>query len=247
MNCEDADRFLDAYVDGELEAGERSEFEEHLAGCAGCDEKIEGLRRFRSFFAANAPRYPAPPDLRAKVLARLEVEKRPNIIALVRQPWLYAAALLVVSLSLAWFLLFPDQDKRIANEALANYQRASLLEHLCDVVSPDPGVVKPWLTGKLDFSPPVVLPGMNFQMRGGRLDVLQNRKVAALTYKRNKDLVTIFVWPGAGKSLPEKSFSIAGNSVCVWTTAGMNFVAVANMSDHDLDEVVDRMKDAIGG
>ena len=29
MNCEEADRFLDAYLDGELEPGKRAELEQH--------------------------------------------------------------------------------------------------------------------------------------------------------------------------------------------------------------------------
>ncbi|HXM01998.1 MAG TPA: zf-HC2 domain-containing protein, partial [Chthoniobacterales bacterium] len=208
MNCEEADRFLDAYLDGELDPAKRAELEEHLAGCAECQQKLDRLRQFREFFTANAPHYPAPPELKGKVLARIEVKRRSTLTALVRQPWLYAAALLVVSLVLVWLKFFPDQPELIANQAVANYKRAALLERVCDVVSPDPGVVKPWFSGKLDFSPPVVLPGLNFQMRGGRLDVLNNRKVAAITYKRDKDLITIFAWPGSGKPIPEKDFSI---------------------------------------
>ena len=245
MNCEEADRFLDAYLDGELEPDKRAELEQHLAGCPECREKLERLRQLREFFTANAPHYPAPPELKAKVLARLEVARRSNFIALVRQPWLYAAALLIVSLVLAWLKFFPNQEELIANQAVANFKRAALLERVCDVVSPDPGVVKPWFAGKIDFSPPVVLPGLNFQMRGGRLDVINNRKVAALTYKRDKDLVTVFVWPDAGKPVPQKNWSIGGNIVCAWNTKGLNFVAVSNMSDRGLDEVVGHIKEAV--
>jgi anti-sigma factor (TIGR02949 family) len=246
MNCEEADRFLDAYLDGELDAAQRTELEQRLADCPECRQKLERLRQFRAFFTANAPHYPAPPELRSKVLARLEVQRKSNIIALVRQPWLYAAALLIVSLGLAWHTFFPNQENQIANQAAANYKRAALLERVCDVVSPDPAVVKPWFTGKLDFSPPVALPGMNFQMRGGRLDVIDNRKVAALTYKRDKDLFTVFVWPDAGKPLQEKDWSLNGNAVCAWNEKGFNFIAVSNLSDRGLDEAVRQLRAAIG-
>ena len=245
MNCKEADRFLDAYLDGELEPDKRAELEQHLAGCAECKQKLDRLRQLREFFAADAPHYPAPPELKGKVLARLEVARRSNLTALVRQPWLYAAALLIIGLVLVWLKFFPNQEDQIAKQAVANFERAALLERLCDVVSPDPGVVKPWFTGKLDFSPPVVLPGLNFQMRGGRLDFINNRKVAAVTYKRDKDLLTIFVWPEAGKPIPQKDWSIRGNTVCSWNKKGFNFVCVSNMDDHALDEVVDRIKDAI--
>jgi mycothiol system anti-sigma-R factor len=245
MNCEEADRFLDAYLDGELEPDKRAELEQHLLECAECGEKLRRLREFRSFFAANAPHYPAPPELRNKVLARLEVQRKSNIMALARQPWVYVAALLIIGVAVAWLGLSPNSEKLIADQALANFKRAALLERVCDVASPDPGVVKPWFNGKLDFSPPVVLPGLNFQMRGGRLDILENRKVAALTYKRDKDLVTVFVWPDAGKPLPEKSWEITGNSVCAWHAKEYNFIAVSNMDDRDMDVVVDQLRDAV--
>jgi anti-sigma factor (TIGR02949 family) len=245
MNCEEADRFLDAYLDGELDPAKRAELEQHLAGCAECQQKLIRLRQLREFFTANAPHYPAPPELKGKVLARIEIRRRSTLIALVRQPWLYAAALLVVSLVLAWLKFFPDQPELIATQAVANYKRAALLERVCDVVSPDPGVVKPWFSGKLDFSPPVVLPGLNFQMRGGRLDVINNRKTAAITYKRDKDLITIFVWPGSGNPIPQKDWSISGDMVCTWNNKGLNFVAVSNMDDRGMDEVIDHIREAI--
>lgn len=249
MNCDEADRFLDAYLDGELEPAKKAELEQHLAGCPEDQQKLAHLRRFREFFDANAPHYPAPPELKAKVLARLEVARKSNLISLVRQPWLYAAALLIISLFLAWLKFFPNQnqDELIADQAVANYKRAALLERVCDIVSPDPGVVKPWFVGKIDFSPPVVLPGLNFQMRGGRLDVINNRKVAAVTYKRDKDLVTVFVWPDAGKPIPMKTWSISGNRVCTWNVKGLNCVAVSNMAEQGLDEVVGHIKEAIAG
>jgi anti-sigma factor RsiW len=206
---------------------------------------LDRLRQLREFFTASAPHYPAPPELKGKVLARLEVTRRSNLVTLVRRPWLYAAALLIVSLVLAWVKFFPNHEEQVADQAVGNFKRAALLERVCDVVSPDPAVVKPWFAGKLDFSPPVVLPGLNFQMRGGRLDVLNNRKVAAVTYKRDKDLVTLFVWPAAGKPFPEKDWSIGGNMVCAWNAKGFNFVAVSNMDDRGLDEVVDRIKEAV--
>jgi anti-sigma factor (TIGR02949 family) len=245
MNCDEADRFLDAYLDGELEPAKKAELEQHLAGCPECQQKLAHLRQWRDFVAANAPHYPAPPELKGKVLARLEVARKSNLISLVRQPWLYAAALLVISLVLAWLKFFPNHEQEIADQAVANFKRAALLERVCDIVSPDPAVVKPWFVGKVDFSPPVVLPGLNFQMRGGRLDVINNRKVAAVTYKRNKDLVTVFVWPDAGKPIPMKNWSINGNTVCGWNVKGLNCVAVSNMTKQGLDEVVGHIKEAI--
>jgi len=245
MNCEQAQPLLDAYLDGELEPEKKAQVEQHIAGCAECAAALARLRRLQELFIAKAPHYPAPPELRNKILAGLEAEKRRRFMALARLPWLCAGALLILSICLAWPHFFPNRESRVAHQAVSNYVRAAILEHLCDVVSPDPGVVKPWLAGKLDFSPPVVLPGLEFQMRGGRLDVIRKRKVAALVYKRDKDLATVFVWPAAGQPLSQRTWSLRGYQVSAWNGAGLNFVAVSNMSAAGLAELVGRLKNEV--
>src|SRR5258708_13102438 len=140
MNCDEADRFLDAYLDGELEGAKRGELEENWAGCAVCQEKLRRLSQFRSFLTANAPHYPAPPGLKNKVIAKLEVQKKSNIIALTRQPWLYAAALAIIGLAVAWLASSPNQEKQIADQAVANFRRPTLPEPFFSLASPDPPV-----------------------------------------------------------------------------------------------------------
>jgi mycothiol system anti-sigma-R factor len=247
MNCEDEQRYLDPYLDGELEVEKRLEVEQHLNECPNCRKLLEQQRKFRDFFNAKAPFYPAPDELRARVRAALkaQVQKR-KIISLVPQPWLYAAALLVLSLCLAWPLLFPDRDKHLVSDAALNHSRAVLLGRLYEVNSPDPGVVKDWLTAKLGFSPPVVRPSdPQFQMQGGRVDVIGDRKVAALVYKRSQDVISLFVWPAADKPLRDKDWSISGYQACTWNAANSNFVAISALSDHDLDEFIDQIRDQL--
>jgi anti-sigma factor RsiW len=247
MNCEAASRFLDAYLDRELETGQQFELERHLSGCPDCRTWLEQQRQFIGFFKANAPYYKAPSELRARIQRRAETESRGSkLIFLVRQPWLYAAALLVLSLSLVWVIFFPDRETSLIIQAVADHSRAVLLKRLSDVVSPDPEVVKQSLLTKLGFAPPVVdLSGTEFQMRGGRVDVIQDRKVAALVYKRNEDLVTLFAWPAAGRLLAAKDWSIRGYRACTWNAASFNFVAVSTLSDHDLDEFTDQIRDRL--
>jgi anti-sigma factor RsiW len=245
MNCEQAKSLLDTYIDRELGPDEMAQIEQHLETCPECKTALARLRQFREFFIANGPRYTPPPDLKVKVLARLEILKRRDAMAWLRKPWVYAGILLAVCSFLGWCRVSVDQEKAIAAQAVSNYARAAVLEHLCDVVSPDPAIVKPWLTAKLDFSPPVVLPGLGFQMRGGRLDVIENRKVAGLVYKRDKDLVTVFVWPADGKRLSQRTWSLDGKQVSAFNHADLNFVAVSNMSGPGLSELVDRLRNEI--
>jgi anti-sigma factor RsiW len=251
MNCEEAIRLLDAFLDGELELSRQLELEQHLSGCPECQAALEDRRQFRSFFVASAPMYTAPPELRAKIEAiTREVPSRPNIpekrFTLWRQPWVYAAALLAIGLPIAWLVFYPNKEKRLAAQAVSDYTRALFVDHLCDIVSPDPQVVKPWLAAKLNFSPAVVdLPGSGFQMRGGRVDIVQNRRVAALVYRHNKDVVTLFMWPETRHRFVGSNQFINGLSICTWYDANLNFIAISTLGDDALDDFVKLFREKI--
>jgi anti-sigma factor RsiW len=252
MNCDEAERFLDAYLDGELELSQQLELEKHLSGCPECQAALEERREFRAFFNAVAPSYKAPTELRDKVLA-ITREKPAAATPKVRrfpwwrQRWLYAAALLAIGLPVAWMVFYGNREPRFAAQAVSDYRRALFVDHLCDVVSPDPKVVKSYLTAKLNFSPPVVdLASAGYQMRGGRIDIVENRRVAALLYRRNKDLVNLFMWPATRHRFTGGNQVISGLRTCTWNDANLNFIAVSNLSDAELDQFVDSFRGAIG-
>jgi len=251
MNCDDAKGFLDAYLDGELELSQQLELEQHLSGCAECQAVLKERREFRAFFSAAAPSFMAPPELRDKVLAITREEPTPakpkvRQFPLWRRPWLYAAALLAIGLPIAWMVFYENREHRFARQAVSDYVRALFVEHLCDVVSPDPQVVNSYLTAKLNFSPPVVdLASAGYQMRGGRIDIVQNRQVATLVYRCNKDVINLFMWPATRHRFTDSDQVISGLRICTWNDVNLNFIAVSTLSDAELDRFTDLFRGAI--
>ena len=246
MKCEEAGRFIDAYLDSELELSQRVELERHLSLCRSCSSLVQEGQEFRSFFRANAPKYKAPPQLRIKVLATARREKAKLTFALLRQPWAYAAAAFVLSLSLALNILFPDVGKEVSRQAVLRHSRSISADHLVDVASADPHVVKSWLTAKLDFSPPVVgLPASGYSLIGGRLDVIQNRQVATVVYKNDKEIVTLFCWPPKKEHLSAGDHFIEGYHACTWSNAECNYILISKLSDRETDEFVDSFRDHV--
>jgi anti-sigma factor RsiW len=247
MNCDEAERFLDAYLDGELELSQQLELEKHLSGCPECQALLAQRQEFRAFFNAAAPSFRAPPELREKIRSIVREEPlkvvRPPFW---RRPWLYAAAVLAIGLSIGWMVFYGNREHRFAAQAVSDYLRALFVDHLCDVVSPDPNVVKSYLTAKLNFSPPVVdLASSGYQMRGGRIDVVQNRRVAALVYRRNKDVITLFMWPATYRRFVGSNQVMSGLSICTWNDANLNFIAVSTLTDAELDRFTDLFRGSI--
>jgi anti-sigma factor RsiW len=65
MSCRDLIAFLDRYLAGEVPAGERARFEEHLAACPGC---VVYLRTYEDTVrlgkaACGDPDAPVPSDV----------------------------------------------------------------------------------------------------------------------------------------------------------------------------------------
>ncbi len=73
MNCTQTEKKLVAYLDGKLHAGERREFEAHLATCGACGERAEGFRAMWDVLEELPPIMPSP-GFDSLVRARVQQE-----------------------------------------------------------------------------------------------------------------------------------------------------------------------------
>jgi anti-sigma factor RsiW len=141
----------------------------------------------------------------------------------------------------------PAQDELIAEQVIAGHARSVLTGHLADVATSDQHTVKPWLSGKLDFSPPVMdLTTAGFPLIGGRLDYLDNRPVAALVYRRDRHLINLFVWPDpkSDRTGPTQTLSKQGYHVLHWHDAGMTFWAISDLNSAEFKVFAETYADA---
>jgi anti-sigma factor RsiW len=249
MNCEEASRYLEAYLDRGLEAKEHLEVEEHLSRCRTCRSVAQESKDFRSFFVAAAPRYKAPPELRTRIVEAVRPlspkQTHLSFLSLGRR-WVYAAAVVVVSLVLASAFLLPDNGKALCSVAVALHSRSLTDNHLVDVASADRRVVKPWFDSKLDFSPPVIdLPAPGYSLVGGRVDVLKNDPVAVCVYEHKNEIATLFCWPASRHLVLDRAYVIQGYHVCTWSSTKCNYILVSKSSGRTLDEFVDSFRDRV--
>jgi anti-sigma factor RsiW len=135
MNCEEAHRLLDAYLDRELDLRRRLELEQHLSLCLSCQSLAQELEEFQLLFLASAQTSKAPPQLRANVSAAVRRERAKHSFAFLRQPWVYAAAVVVLSLFLALNILLPDARGELSRHAVLRL-RSLAPDHPVDVCWP---------------------------------------------------------------------------------------------------------------
>ena len=251
MNCNEAGTLVARYADGEVDDLQGRSIEEHLHGCASCAAKHQELLALRARIRAEVPYFNAPPALRARVRALLadtqdaaRTRPRPDRD---RWRWLTGGALAgCAATMLAWVLGTAVIDWRtndeLATEVVVSHVRATLGNHLIEVASSDQHTVKPWLSARLDYSPPVQdLANEGFALTGGRLDTLERRPVATLVYRYRQHTIDVFVRPESARSPPPALRTVRGFNVAHASGSGMDWLAVSDVSADVLTPFVQRL------
>jgi anti-sigma factor RsiW len=233
MDCPTCEAMVDAYVDGELSATENAAFEQALAICPGCRARLEAARDM-SRLLRDLPAEPAPDLLRARIERELRaIAGRPNE----RVRWLAMAASLIVALGVGWIggsML--GQGTRQTDELVAGYLRVAMSDQGVEVASSDRHTVKPWFAGRIDYSPPVHdLTAAGFPLLGGRVDLVDGRKVAVLVYRRNQHRIALTLWPSTSSSATAPSVvQRDGFALADWRRDGFEMRAVADLSPAEM-------------
>ena len=262
MNCEEATRLMDGYLDGELDPITSQTIEQHLRECDKCDQAYKAHALLIRSISDKTPYYKAPAGLRERIQSSLRegiAERSPRSVSRdipslfqskpserravlfgTQWNWLALAAAIVLAAIIAFNLVprlqRPGADQLLATQLIASHVRSLMANHLTDVASSDQHTVKPWLDAKLDFAPPVVDLGSDgFPLVGGRLDYLKNRPVAALVYQRRKHFINLFVWPKEpGAAGITDTITRQGYQLLHWVDSDFNYWAVSDVSDNDL-------------
>src|SRR6058998_4336833 len=80
MNCEEATKLMDGYLDGELDPITSQTIERHLRDCRNCEQAYETHRALVRTIGSAAPYYKAPAELRERIQSSLreEIAERPT-------------------------------------------------------------------------------------------------------------------------------------------------------------------------
>jgi anti-sigma factor RsiW len=251
VNCKQAETLVAAYLDGEVDPLRGYSIKKHLVGCAGCTAIQRNIVALRTRIRTDVPYFAASPALQARVRttigvmrASAQAQSRPTGD---RWGWLTGGVLAGCTASVfAWALgtavLAWRASENFAVAAVASHVRATLGDHLIEVASSDQHTVKPWLSARLDYSPPVQdLASEGFALIGGRLDYLDRRPVATLVYRYRKHTIDVFVRPDASRAPIAAMRTVRGFNVAHAGGSSMDWLAVSDAEPAALSALVERL------
>ena len=254
MTSEEANRLLHAYIDGELGPAKTLDLDAHLARNPALRAACGRLREMSRAVRDKAEYHAAPAWLEMRVRAAIPAEPESGPARPVSWGWLKPigslaavadwlrpaasfAAVALVTWIVALGVVRPSEDERVTQEVLASHVRATLVNRFYDVASSDQHTVKPWLSARLAFSPPVAdLSSSGFDLVGGRLDYIGAQPVAVLVYRRRQHAIDVFVWPVAGQTT-EQTLTRDGFNIEHFSRNGVAFWLVSDLGRGELDDL----------
>jgi anti-sigma factor RsiW len=137
-----------------------------------------------------------------------------------------------------------------ASEAVSAHTRALLVDHPIEVASSDQHTVRPWLSARLNFVPPVTdFAPQGYPLVGARRDVLSGETAAALVYRHGAHVISVFVRPvdPSTTRAAEATRVVRGFNVIERTQGGLAFCFVSDANAHELAALADLVAPLTGG
>jgi anti-sigma factor (TIGR02949 family) len=248
MECAEArDHLADlnrGQLDPELVAAVRA----HVSQCPICQAELETDATIRDMIRAQAPRYTAPPALRARieeVIARPARGERAGWWrGLRRHPWAVGAlAGAVCVLLLVWargMWLAGDPVSRMSAQAVAEH--AEYIREVKTRPAADPVTVLKELRSQVDIAfEPIFQGDPQVQLVAGMVGELSGRRAATFIYRDTAGrYTTLFLMPGAGIVVPEgdrmtiETFrphyrTASGRSLILWKHRDLAWLLVSDL------------------
>src|SRR5437762_4371116 len=178
MDCREAIKLMDGYLDCELDPITSQTIEQHLRECGRCDQAYQTHGSLIRAIGNATPYCKAPAELRKRIRSSLREETTEHpvrngvpgaqVVFHKRQPetrsmlseipwnWLGLAAAIILAAIIAFNVLPRAQrggpDQFLATQLIASHVRSLMANHLTDVASSDQHTVKDRKSTRLNSS-----------------------------------------------------------------------------------------------
>jgi anti-sigma factor RsiW len=253
MHYNQAHELIDPYRDGELSPAEMKDMQDHLTTCASCSAALADYERIGQMIK-TAGREPIPPGLVSRIGAALDQVDigEPRVStplwrrafdglggntwgSITRQAAAFAAVSVVTAMATISVMNTANRTDEIGHDILNAHLRSLLLDSPVQVASSDQHTVRPWFSGRVDFSPSVRdLATDGFPLIGGRLDYVNDRRVGAVVYRHDKHIINVFMWASPNADQAPHVFDRNGYNIMSWSKQGVAYWAVSDVDAQEL-------------
>jgi anti-sigma factor RsiW len=245
MDCSEVRELLNAYVDDELSVSEQRAVSHHIAGCSVCTATLGALKSLGASIRA-AGTFTPPVGFEAHVTRGLETATptprapRPKFVLAAS----HLAAAVLGALVLYGAMTDIGSSGRIVHDTIAVHTQAMMSNRLIQVASNDTHSVRPWLTERLPFAPPIKnIAPVAFPLLGGRVERLQGRPAAVAVYGRRKHHITLFIQPIDATSIPTTLDATRnGFALAAWRAGDFAFLALSDLGPDELKSFLDLLR-----
>lgn len=258
VSCEQATRWTDAWIDGELDPSAALLVEDHLAACACCRAEADMIRKLKRGLGALREDC-APTALRFRIGAALDAcerEQEAERAAGARRK--HARNFALAGAALAGVVLANGLKVRTGAAPVAAAGMLPVVEDIAErharelpveVSNSDPAAVTQWFRGKMDIPVrPVMFRGMTARLVGARISNVQNQMAAALTYEVDGRRMTVFVFDSARMprlsdtamvhGRPTYTTSAHGYTVTVTEQQGIGYAIASDLPPQECARIV---------
>ena len=246
MNCQDVAKFLQVFIDGELDKEDNETFFRHLESCPSCRTLADYERRFQNAVKARIPKAKAPRQFRQKLIKRMNVKSKQRIFSR-RLVFSAVPALVIILVVIPFTWTVTSGFSSLVNEAVERHSFAPPVE----LNSSDSEQVEKWFRKKVPFN--VAIPrfrAKKMNLIGARLSYLARNRAALVRYQRGGHNFSLFVVDDPGgdmdgkfcKKVRAKEFCInelKGYTVVIWRSRGLAYSLVGDEAPQEMLQVID--------
>ncbi len=245
MDCQETRKFLQVYLDGELDEEERQQVEEHLSQCEPCRALSCYERRFRDAIRARVPRTLPSAGFRVQLREAMAGERQEWVFPR-KLVWGTVPAVLVLAIMIPLTWTVTSGFSPMVDEVVDQHSSEPPVE----VSSSNQDEVEGWFRKKLNFL--VNLPHFEqqkFDLVGARLSTVDRQRAALIRYRRNLSNFSLFVVIDPNDSYEGRSCQyihaqkfclteLRGYTVVIWHNRGLAYSLVGEAPAKELLELL---------